>query len=413
MLIITELYYPEDTSTGYFLTGIAEGLAAAGVPVRVLCAQPSYRLKGVEAPELEMRAGVAIRRVRAPAGDKNKLWHRAWLALGLTWRFALAIRKELRAGEVVLVVTNPPTLPWVVAWLAHRRGAKAHLLVHDVYPDVLVPTGLAKKGSFVFRLIDALQRWAWPRFDAVVVLGRDMRARVLCKCPQLDGRVHIIPNWGDLNAVPSLPRRGNRLRERLGIQQAFVVQFSGNLGRTHGVDDLLALAARMRGEPRVHFLVYGWGAGRPLIEQAVASGALPNLTLLPPCERDELAEYLNACDLFFLPFKAGMEGISVPSRLYNVLAAGNPVLAVAGDNSELAMVVEEEEIGWVIAPGNIEGMALAVGEALSNDQKLLAMRGRARASAEKRYSRERVVRDFVNLVNAEQAGCNSVPVETV
>jgi glycosyltransferase involved in cell wall biosynthesis len=401
MLIITELYYPEDTSTGYFLTGIAEGLATAGVPVRVLCAQPSYRLKGVGAPEREVRAGVEIRRVRAPAGDKNKLWQRAWLAIGLTWRFAMATREELREGEVVLVVTNPPTLPWIVAWVAHSRKAKAHLLVHDVYPDVLVPTGLAKEGSMVFRVVDALQRWAWPRFDAVVVLGRDMRARVLRKCPQLDGRVHIIPNWGDLSAVPCLPRAGNALRARLGLADAFVVQFSGNLGRTHGVDDFLALAAKLRDEPMVRFLVYGWGAGRARIEEAVASGELPNLTLLPPCERSELAEYLNACDLFFLPFKAGMEGISVPSRLYNVLAAGNPVLAVAGAESELAMVIEEEKIGWVVAPGNIEGMLAAVLSAMDDKRSLPAMRGRARAAAETKYSKDRVVADFVRLVAPE------------
>ena len=401
MLIITELYYPEDTSTGYFLTGIAEGLASAGMPVRVLCAQPSYRLKGVEAPEREVRAGVNIRRVRAPAGDKNKLWQRAWLALGLTWRFSMAISEELREGEVVLVVTNPPTLPWIVAWMAHSRKAKAHLLVHDVYPDVLVPTGLAREGSMVFRVVDALQRWAWPRFDAVVVLGRDMRARVLRKCPQLEGRVHIIPNWGDLSAVPCLPRAGNALRARLGLADAFVVQFSGNLGRTHGVDDFLALAAKLRDEPMVRFLVYGWGAGRARIEEAVASGELPNLTLLPPCERSELAEYLNACDLFFLPFKAGMEGISVPSRLYNVLAAGNPVLAVAGAESELAMVIEEEKIGWVVAPGNTEGMLAAVRSALDGNRSLPAMRGRARAAAETKYSKDRIVADFVRLVAPE------------
>jgi len=399
MLIVTELYYPEDTSTGYFLTGIAEGLAAAGLPVRVLCAQPSYRLKGVEAPERETRAGVAIRRVRAPAGDKNKLWQRAWLTVALTWRFALAIRSEIQAGEPVLVVTTPLTLPWIVAWFARSRGASSLLLMHDVFPDVLVPTGLAKEKSFVYRTVNAVQRWAWPRFNAVIVLGRDMRTRVLRKCPELDGRIHIIPNWGDLGPAPFRLRSGNALRSRLGLEDSFVVQFSGNLGRTHGVEDLLALAARLKDHPRIRFFVYGWGAERARIEQAVASGELSNITLLPPCERDELAEYLNACDLFLLPFKAGMEGISVPSRLYNVLAAGNPLLAVAGPESELAQVVEDENIGWVVAPGDIDGMLRAVKAAAADPQALANMRERARSAAESKYSRARVVEDFHRLVS--------------
>ncbi len=398
MLIITELYYPEDTSTGYFLTGIAEGLAGAGVPVRVLCAQPSYRMKGQAAPERECRGGVAIRRVRAPAGDKNKLLHRLWISAMLTLRFARAILAELRRGEPVLVVTNPPTLPWIVAALARFRRAKAVLLVHDIYPDVLVPTGIASAGGPLYRVLDFLQRRAWPRFEQVVVLGRDMEARVLRKCPALTGRVHIIPNWGDVEAVRCLPREGNVLRERLGWSDAFVVQFSGNLGRTHGVDDLLALVMRLRDEKRIKFLVYGWGAGRARIEAAIAAGEAPNLALLPPCEREALGDYLNACDLFLMPFKPGMEGVSVPSRLYNVLAAGNPVLAVAHEASELAQVVREEDCGWVVEPGNVAAMAERVREAVAYPSRLEVMRHHARRAAEEKYSRERVVADFVKLV---------------
>lgn len=398
MLIISELYYPEDTSTGYFLTGIAEGLAAAGGAVRVLCAQPSYRQKGQMAPERETRAGVAIRRLPAPAGDKNKLAQRLWLSVALSLRFARAISQEMRRGEPVLVVTNPPTLPWIVAALARARGAKACLLVHDVYPDVLVPTGITRRGSLLYRSLDLVQRWAWRRFDRVVALGRDMEERLLRKCPELQGRISIIPNWGDVDSVRCRPRTGNTLRARLGWEEAFVVQFSGNLGRTHGVDDLLALAARLRDDVRIRFLVYGWGAGRARIEEAIAAGEAPNLVLLPPCEREELGDYLNACDVFLMPFKAGMEGISVPSRLYNVLAAGNPVVAVAHEASELARVVGEERCGWVVAPGDIAAMAAAVREAAESPDRLAAMRERARRAAEEKYSRARVVGDFASLV---------------
>jgi glycosyltransferase involved in cell wall biosynthesis len=407
MLIITELYYPEDTSTGYFLTGIAEGLAAAGLPVRVLCAQPSYRLKGRAAPEREVRAGVVIRRLAAPAGDKNKLLQRLWLSASLTLRFAAAIAEEMRQGEPVLVVTNPPSLPWIVAALARAREAKAYLLVHDVYPDVLVPTGITRTGSPLYRTLDFLQRRAWPRFQGLVVLGRDMQARLARKCPAIAGRMTIIPNWGDGEAVRCLPRAGNPLRARLGWENNFVVQFSGNLGRTHGVEDLLALAASLRGEERIKFFVYGWGAGRAKIEAAIASGEAPNLALLPPCEREELGVYLNACDLFLMPFKPGMEGISVPSRLYNVLAAGNPVLAVAHLESELARVVSEEDCGWVVAPGDVAAMAERVREAAAAPERLEAMRARARGAAEEKYSRARVVRDFARLFGAAENAAGS------
>ena len=62
--IVSELYYPEDTSTGYYVTEIAEGLATSFV-VGVLCGQPSYAWRGTDAPRKEVRKGVTITRCRA------------------------------------------------------------------------------------------------------------------------------------------------------------------------------------------------------------------------------------------------------------------------------------------------------------------------------------------------------------
>ena len=108
--IISELYYPEDTSTGYFVTGIAEGLAAAeDFEVLVLCSQPSYSKKGLTAPKREHRNGVTVRRLGAPRGDKNRLLGRFWNLLALSLRFGVALLAFVKRGDKVLVLTNPPS----------------------------------------------------------------------------------------------------------------------------------------------------------------------------------------------------------------------------------------------------------------------------------------------------------------
>jgi len=380
------------------MTGIAESLAASGIPVRVLCANPLPHGQGDSVlPARETLSGVQIRRISSPAVDKNHFLQRLWMLVSLTARFAAALIGEIRRGDSILVVTNPPTLPLVVSVIASLRGAKSYLLVHDVYPDVLVPTGLVSSDAIVYRILDRVQQFFLPRFERIIVLGRDMKTRLLGKVPGLAGRVEIIPNWGDIDEVRCLPRTGNPLREQLGWSNEFVIQFSGNIGRTHGVDDFLDLAMRLRDEPRVKFLVYGSGAGRAQIERVISRGALPNVALLPPCQRTDLAVYLNACDLFFMPFKPGMEGISVPSRLYNVLAAGNPVLAAAHRDSELARVVREEECGWVVEPGDIESMTKIVRGAITVPDTLSRMRLRARDAAEAKYSHARVTSDYAAL----------------
>jgi len=104
ILFITELYYPEETSTGYFVTGIAEGLAAEGAStVRVLCSQPTYSRRGERAAKVETRNGVRIRRLAAPGGDKNRLPGRLWNALSLTLRFGWAMLFGIKRGDRVLV----------------------------------------------------------------------------------------------------------------------------------------------------------------------------------------------------------------------------------------------------------------------------------------------------------------------
>lgn len=394
LLIISELYYPEDTSTGYFVTGIAEGLserAGGSLDVSVLCAQPTYSKAGIRAPERETHRGVSIRRLAAPKGNKNKLPGRLWNLTSLSLRFFGVLARSIRRGDQVIVLTNPPSLPIFAAFWGRFKQARVILLVHDVYPDVLVPAGLAREGRYLVRAIDRVQRRMLRRMERVVVLGRDMRERLAGKMPGREHVLSIIPNWGEEEQIQPSMHTENPLRKRLDLQEKFIVQFSGNLGRTHGLDDLLALTLAFRENPGIHFLVFGWGAGRQILEEEIEKNNLHNLTLLPPCEREELGAYLTCCDLFLMPFRKGMEGISVPSRLYNVLAAGNPVLAVASETSELAQVVREEQIGWVAEPGDIPAMQRAVREAMADQAALLQMRQNARQALESKYTREKVL----------------------
>jgi glycosyltransferase involved in cell wall biosynthesis len=81
-----------------------------------------------------------------------------------------------------------------------------------------------------------------------------------------------------------------------------------------------------------------------------------------------------------------MAGVSVPSRMYNVLAAGRPILALADAHSEVALLVKEEEIGWVVTPGDAAGLARALREARADPQRLARMGMRARTLAEEKYT---------------------------
>lgn len=397
--IVTELYWPEETSTAYFLTGIAEGLATS-LEVHVVCAMPSSQGDG--RPWFEMHDGVSIHRAPSTRFSRHSLPLRMVNALSLSASVLLKLMLLLSRGDRVLVVTNPPLLPAVASLAAHLRGAERCLLVHDVYPEILAAAGVLHRETLAYRLLHAASRVLLRSFDRVVVLGRDMRQVLESKAPGLD--TTIIPNWGDVEHVKPLTARQNPLRARLRIaDDDFVVGYSGNMGRTHDLESILSAAREIGPGRGFHFLLIGAGAQYEAVERALAAepAALRHVTLLPLRPRAELGSSLTAADLWLLTFKPGMAGLSVPSRMYNLLAAGRAVVAMCEAGAEPARLVEEESIGWTVAPGDVAGLTRAMLAARSNPGELIAMGRRARALAEKRYSRSAVVAAYGRLFDVE------------
>jgi glycosyltransferase involved in cell wall biosynthesis len=312
---------------------------------------------------------------------------------------ALAV---LRRGDRVLVVTNPPTVPFVIAAASYLRGASCFLLIHDVYPDAMVAAGMIREGSPLTRLLHAFQCWLYRSVTHVIVLGRDMRALIEKRSANRSDAISIVPNWADTEQLAPAGRAGNPLLRRLGLDSALVVQYSGNMGRTHGIECIVRAAAALPPASRAHLLFIGSGAKRSWLEREVAARQLGNCTVLSPLRRDELATSLNACDVAIIAFVPGMAGVSVPSRMYNIMAVGKPIIAVAEEESELALVVREEQIGWVVRPDDVDGLREAIVQAERDPDGRAAMGERARRAAEEKYAYDVVIQKYTRLFNESQ-----------
>ncbi len=399
--IVSELYYPEETSTGYFMTGIAEGLAQH-YKVGALCSRPTYAARGQHAPASEVHNGVKIYRCTAAAFNKDSLPLRVINLLTITLTLFFRALSVFARNDIVLVVTNPPLLPFLTMAACRLKGARCLLLVHDVYPEVLIATGLIKKQSLPARLIDRLSLFLYRSVNRIIVLGRDMKELIEKKLGHSDSRVVIIENWGDVQNIVPQPRERNSLLQQLGLAKKFVIQYSGNIGRTHGIENLIDAAKALKNHDDIVFLIIGSGMKKRLLEQTVRQEKLTNIIVLPRRPRDQLAASLNACDLAIITFIPAMAGVSVPSRLYNILAAGKPILAVAEDRSELAMVVKEENVGWVVQPGKSDQLTQAILEAKSSPDLPAKMAANARSAAEKKYSYSPIIERYKTLIEQLQ-----------
>ena len=391
--VVCEVYYPEKISTGYYLTSIAEGLADE-FDVKVLCGQPNYAARGTVAPKYEFRNGTEIFRAPSTTLDKNVIAYRIvnMVTLG-TSMFFKALR-HFRRGDRVLVVTAPPSLPYTIAPAALLRGASYVPLLHDCYPEILIATKKARPGSLIVKMINVCNRWLFKHANRLIVVGRDMKEMMEKKTAGLDVPIDVIPNWADLEIIRPTPRDDNALLKELAIEDKFVLTCAGNLGNPTEIETIVDAAERLLGEPQFHFIFIGSGVKRKWLEDEVAKRSLSNVTLLGVRPREEQIVFLNACDIGLIGLVKGMWGAAMPSRTYNMLAAGKPMIAFTEPGSEVARVIDEEQVGWRIMPGDVDEFIGAIRTAYECRAELNEMGRRAHAAAHAKYSLETAIETY-------------------
>jgi colanic acid biosynthesis glycosyl transferase WcaI len=402
VFVISELYYPEDTSTGYFITKIAEGLAE-NHPVEAICSKPTYSERHMDVPFRETHRGVKIRRVRSTRMNKDRIIGRlanlVTFTLGAAWSFA----RSARRGDIIICLTNPPPLPLLIGVIAKLKKVHSVMLVHDLYPEVLVATGHLSTQSMAYRLLYKIFAITYRLFDRIVVLGRDMQELVSRKIVGGRQTATIIPNWGDVEDVYPIERSANSFALEHGLAQKTVIQLSGNLGRTHDLETVMRAAEQLRDEPDIVFLFVGYGGKAHLIDSVSGEGNLPNIRFLPRQPRKALGAMLACSDATVIAFVDEMLGVSVPSRMYNIMAAGVPIIAMCDRRSELAQTVDELDCGWVLRTGDEAGLEQLVRQI--HREKMIglvdvALKGaNGRGGAVSRYNRLNVVLEFQHLVD--------------
>ena len=209
-----------------------------------------------------------------------------------------------------------------------------------------------------------------------------------------ESSVSIIPNWADIDEIEPADRASNALLNELGLLDKFVIQYAGNMGYVHDIETVVAAAALLRDQPDVHFLFIGSGAKQGWLESEVERHGLENVTRIGQQPRSEQNIFLNACDVSIMALLPGMLGVAVPSRSYNILAAGKPILGVLHSESEIALMIEEESIGWVVEPQNAAALVATIREISQERDALLAIRERARAVAEDKYTANHALEKF-------------------
>lgn len=380
--IISELFYPEETSTAYILTEIAKKMSEK-YSVEVICGTPVYNT-GLVCAEL---TGININRIKSIDIDKNSLLKRLIRAILLSKRMCDFLRKHCNKGDKVFFVTNPVFLTlWLPKW-TYKKQMDTTLLVHDVFPENATTNNLLKKDSLIYTFFKRKFDNSYSKISRCIVIGNDMNEIIKEKtCNKIP--VITIENWGDSSKIQPLYKK----------KENITIQFAGNLGRVQGLFDFLELIKQVR-NPLVRFEFVGSGAARSKMEETVRINELQNVFFLPPYSRNEEEAVLNNSSISLVCLKDKMFGLGVPSKSYNVMAAGKPILFIGPKNSEIYNMVKNNGIGFSFDWSQKKEIISFLNNLQEKDIERFEELGRkARMLLEAKYDKEIILNKYLEVV---------------
>jgi colanic acid biosynthesis glycosyl transferase WcaI len=393
-ILVLNLYYPPDTSATAKIAAAFLEPVAAKHEVTLICGRPSYdptEKRPWRLWQSERLRGVTVIRVGSTDYPRTHMTRRV---LNYLTYVALSIPRALFVrSDLILAMTDPPFEGIVGAFVAMLKAQPFVYNIRDLYPDMAVGGSIVEPGLLA-RVWEMLHRWALRRATRVIVLGEDMRARIISKGVAPD-RVAIVRDGVELPpASSSASELDAEVVRTIRSGYRFVLLHAGNLG-FYGAWETLVAAARELAEDGVSLVFVGDGAQRSRLE-AAAAGAM-NVRFLPFFPPHQLASVLSAADAHVVTIKRGLEGVVVPSKLYSVLAAGRPIVAVAPQQTDAASLAARDGFGVSADPDNSAELVAIVRTLLGDPRRLAAM-GSAAQLAAARYARPKEALKFMQVL---------------
>jgi len=393
-ILLLNLYYPPDTSaTAKMARSVVEALSNSH-DVTVLCGRPSYdpteRLSW-RLYQSELAGRVRIIRAGSTAFPRFNMKKRV---LNYLTYVALTIPRALFVpSDAVVAMTDPPFQGIVGAIVALLKRKPYAYNIRDMYPDMAVGGSIVEPGILA-RIWEKLHRSALRRATCVIVLGEDMRARIVAKGVD-PARVLIVRDGTEiLPPNTPLPLPDPEVVRAIRGSSSFVLVHAGNLG-FYGAWNTLVTAARNLRNEGVGLVFVGDGAQRAQIEAAAVDSR--NVRFLDFFPASKIPSVLAAADAHVITVKRGLEGVVVPSKMYGILAAGKPIVAVAPKETDAVSLGIQRGFAVAADPDRPAEVVSAVRALASDPHRLKAMGLAARAAAPD-YDRVKELQKFVGII---------------
>tara|TARA_B000000532_G_scaffold243559_2_gene239977 strand:+ start:192 stop:1397 length:1206 start_codon:yes stop_codon:yes gene_type:complete len=392
--IVSEFFFPEMNSTGYFMTTIAENLAQDN-RVSVITASNNQDQKN----DIKFNNNIDIHRIKSFNLDKANLVKRTIKLLLLSLQFTYILFFKVKKGDKIFCVTNPTFIILLIPFIKMiKKNINTSVLVYDVFPENLYATGILSKNTFLYKFLNKIYNICYESFDNIIVIGRDMKEIFKKKINlKKHDRLKFITNWAETSLVTPMAKSDNSIIKKLKLENKIVIQFAGNIGRAQGLEQLVSIFSSCD-KNKFHFLFIGDGVILNKLKNHVVKNNIENITFLGSLPRSEQNIFLNACDIGLVTLNSNMYGLGVPSKSYNILSAGKPIFCIASSSSEIALMIKENKVGWVIENNEIEKIPKILEEIFNDKKQLKLISKNCRTLVMKSYSKEVILNKYFKLL---------------
>ncbi len=400
VLLIVIQFPPDTNSTGQLMSQLCEGLARCGHDITVLTTFPHYehfrigeehRGKWIERTREQ---GLEIIRLFTYAPGKKTMFNR--LLSYVTFNTLAAITATLSRSrwDVILCPNGSFFTGLAASFIGVIKSVPFIYNVQDLYPDVPVRAGQLRN-PYAIEALKAIEKLMYRQAAHVTVISPMMRDNLVSKgvAPE---KISMIPNFVDTDFIRPLPKVNDFAKEH-GLVDKFVVTHAGNLGYVYDLETLLDAASLLSSEKNISFLIVGNGVAKAKLEKKARDLKLANLRFMP-LQPHERLPWLRACsDVQVSLYKNGAAQDSFPSKIYEIMASGRPLLASAEGGSGVQALVAAAQCGLCVRPGDAEQLAAAILSLYHNRSMGETMGGCGRQYAESNHSKETVVARYNEL----------------
>ncbi len=365
------IHFWSSTEYGGFLRGL----------VRALNDQGEYHV--------EQRFLISEKQYRGSHTRLGRLWLRFQQYIGYPLYLCWNLLKPGKA-DVVVVSSNTFYAP-LLASLLHPRVVH---LVYDLFPEALVMSGKIESRSWLAGWIRKVAAMTARRVQTNVLLGARLEEYVsLINTARIP--TCVIPVGADAALF------AGQMKQPDGLLQ---VLYCGNLGNLHDLatlrDAMLRLVKEQGLPSGVHWSFHCSGPKFGQLKELLDALAIPErFSLSAGLPQKEWVRKMMDSQIALVTMVPGAEKVVMPSKTYSALCAGQAILAIAPEESDLVDLIKEHDCGWWVEPGDVEGLCELIQRLPELPDEVMQKRKHAYEAGHAHYSQEVLARKWVELFN--------------